>query len=260
VDRDDLWAIDVDPTEDLAERLLAQLVRYGRVPPEGTELPEDVPGAPKPQLIGRHRLGGGRPLQSSPIPTERLDRDRGGREPRLQLCPGLRQGGRIGRSGRWGDPMHRLEDLSDIGVREPDPVEEPRDLILEAVRPIRRGGSARRPARVPDAPAVIVSVPVVPAPAVDTAHEAGQRVGAASEDPAGMSGLALGPDQLVVVEEPGVDRGREPGGPLLLVRAALVPDDPAGNRISRSRVAGQVGRRAERRPAQQNSIVVESEP
>jgi hypothetical protein len=42
MDRDDVGTIDIDPAQDLAECLLAQLVRYGRFPPQGAELQRPV--------------------------------------------------------------------------------------------------------------------------------------------------------------------------------------------------------------------------
>lgn len=43
MDRDDVRTVDIDPAEDLAECLLAQLIRDGRVPPQGAELQQKGP-------------------------------------------------------------------------------------------------------------------------------------------------------------------------------------------------------------------------
>ncbi len=76
-------------------------------------------------------------------------------------------------------PAHRPEHLIDVGIRESDPVEERGELFLEALRPIgRRWAAGRLPgSRVADAPPVVVRVAVVGAPALDAAHQAGERIG-----------------------------------------------------------------------------------
>ena len=73
MDRDDLGAIDVDLAEDLAQGFFAQLIGYRRVAPQRPELPQDVPRAPEPELVGRRRGDLCRPIQPAPCPAERLD-------------------------------------------------------------------------------------------------------------------------------------------------------------------------------------------
>jgi hypothetical protein len=59
VDGDDLGAVDVNLAEDLAQGILAQLIGHGGVAPERAELRQDVPRAPKPELV-RRPLSAGR--------------------------------------------------------------------------------------------------------------------------------------------------------------------------------------------------------
>jgi len=49
---DDLRSVDVEPPEDLAERLLPKPVRDFRVPPEHPELRQQLAGPPESQLVG----------------------------------------------------------------------------------------------------------------------------------------------------------------------------------------------------------------
>jgi hypothetical protein len=51
VHREQLGSLDVDPSEDLVERLRAQPVRHSRVPPQRPELGKSLASPPEPELV-----------------------------------------------------------------------------------------------------------------------------------------------------------------------------------------------------------------
>ena len=167
---DDLRPVDVEPPEDLAERLLPKPVRDFRVRPEHPELRQQLAGPPEAQLVGSilgHPL---RAIQSAPCPAERLDRDLAVVELALEPFSGTHELGRV-----WllvGDRLgsHRAQDLAEIRVIKGDAIEERCNLLLVTLGAIGGRWAADRPTGVPDTAVTVAGVPVEGALAVDAAH------------------------------------------------------------------------------------------
>jgi hypothetical protein len=228
VHSDDLGPVDVDLAEDLAQGLLAQLIWDRGTAPERARLAQNLPRAPQPELVGRHRGARHRPVQLTPRAAERLDADRPRSEPRLELLARLRLRRGIHLSRDRLGAAHRPEHLAHVVLRQPDAVEQPRDLVLVALRAVGGGAAAGGAPGVPDAPPAVGRVPVVATAAADTAHEAHERIGPPLLGEARVPGPPVGPDGLHPVEQPRIDRGAEPRGLLLLVGPALVANRAAG--------------------------------
>jgi hypothetical protein len=92
---DDLCPVDVEPLEDLPDRLFPKPVGNRRVPPERPEVREQLVTTPQAHLV-RSALGHpSRALQPAPGAAERFDRDLARGELALQLFPGHRDLSRV---------------------------------------------------------------------------------------------------------------------------------------------------------------------
>ncbi|MDO8483941.1 MAG: hypothetical protein Q7S35_03220 [Candidatus Limnocylindrales bacterium] len=225
---DDLRSIDVEALEDLADRVFAKPIGHRRVPPERPKVREHLTGALEAHLVWFGRCDRHRAVEPAPGAAEHLDGDLARIELMLEPFPGGHELGRVWPGRRYGRRSHRIEDLPQVGRAEADEIEELRDLLLVSLGPIGGRWAAGGATGVPDTAIAVAGVTVEGALTVDAAHEPDERVRAPQRRHPRVAGAPFGPDRLDAIEEDRLDRGREAGWALVLVRAALVADRAAG--------------------------------
>jgi len=198
----DLRSVDVEPPEDLPNRLFAKPIGNRWVSPERAEVREQLVRVPDADLVRLPRSDRRWAVQSAPCAAKRLDGDLARVQLELQPFPGSHHVGPIGLVGQSGAGTHCPDHLAEVGLVEVGAIEEPGDLLLVTFSPVCGRWTAGRPTGVTYPPVAVAGVTVVRALAEEAAHEANEWVGAPRHrHPGGRE-----PSRLEVPPEPGVER------------------------------------------------------
>jgi hypothetical protein len=152
--REQLGSAHINPREDLVQRLRAQPIWDGRVPPWHPQVGKSLASAPEPELVRERRHCVSRSFRAPPGAAEGVNGELAGRQLALELTAGSVHvhGLRCGRDRLH--PPHRREHLGDVTLREPHAIEHARAGRPSRVRGLRppaaHHGSLRSPAAALD--------------------------------------------------------------------------------------------------------------